>query len=1072
MNVKNLHQPCKNILYIISVFFVVLLFASRVSAQQNTVYIDPSYTGSTQNGSMQYPFKSWSSVTWTNGTTYLQKAGTTFNTGSTLIITSKNNITLGSYGTGAKPKIISSAASSAKVIDITSCYNMVVSNLEVASSTGQVTAAVIIDGAGSSNNLIEDCILRDVQWGIRIITTSPGNKILNCEVYNTQDDGIYIKDTPDIEIGYCNIHDVNLKYFVNPDQSYSAGDNIQIASTNSHDFYVHHNTLDHSSTGNKFCFIAWGNNYSGVLEHNTMIGNSSQVTSCIYLSPTTETVSVRYNTIKNGNYGIYAYVANFNVYYNSFIQNKTAICVLNNYHLRAENNVFYNNINNAISGLSGSTVVSKNNIFHLTGSGKAYSTNGSLVSNNNIFNVQFNGFINGYGSLSAWQSASGQDNNSMVANPQFVNPSGHDFKLQPNSPGINAGVNCGYNQDFFGNQVPVANISDIGYFEYGSSTGNQPPVISNQLFSVSENSTNGTVVGQVIATDPNENQTITFSILSGNSGNTFAINSTNGTITVSNSQNLDAETTPQYQLQVSAQDNLGLSSTATVTINVTSVNQSPEIDDQGFNLNENSPVGTVVGTILASDPDQSQQLTYTIVSGNTSGTFALNSNTGVLTVAKNQLLDFESNTSFTLVVKVQDNGIGTLSDQANILITINNVNEAPVVENQLFSCSSNVQNGYIVGQINAFDYDFNQALSYLIVSGNIFNIFSLNNITGTLTVTNASALASVSSPINLSVKVSDNGNPQLSSTCTVTITVTQANNNPPVINAQTFQVNENSVTGTTVGQIVASDPNPGQTLSYTILSGNNSGAFSLTSTGLLQVANSSALNYETTNVFNLVVKVSDNGNPSLSAQAQITININNVNEAPSIVAGQSFTAYSTMQNGDVVGTVLYEDEDLGQTASFAIVGGNTFDAFAINPTTGIITIATSSALKKLTNRTVSLSIKVTDNGTPVKSSTGIVNIKVVKKKELFVSDLSQAVTLTSVYPNPSSDGNFTVKSKLFEGDEVTNITVTDLNGKILISSSINFNEEHRLDLTNLPKGMYLLVLIQGEYKEVKKLVIQ
>ncbi|HLN53778.1 MAG TPA: cadherin domain-containing protein [Lentimicrobium sp.] len=1071
MNVKDLRFLYKNVACVNALLFILFLFSNQVSAQ-STVYIDPTYTGSTQNGSIQYPYNSWASISWTNGTTYLQKAGTTYNTTSTLIITSKNNITLGSYGTGIKPKIISSAASTSKVIDITSCYNMTVTNLEVASTTGQITAAVIIDGTGSSNNLIDNCILRDTQWGIRILTTSPGNKILNCEVYNTQDDGIYIKDTPDIEIAYCNVHDVNLKYFINPDQSYSAGDNIQIASTYNHNFNIHHNILDHSSTGNKFCFIAWGNNYTGTLEHNTMIGNSSQVTSCIYLSPTTGSVTVRYNTIKNGNYGIYAYVSNFNVYYNTFIQNKNAICVLNNYHMLAENNVFYNNMISSITAYSGSQVISKNNIFNITGSGKAYSTSGSLVSNYNNFNTQASGFINGHSTLSSWQSASGQDLNSMVANPQFVNPSAQDFKLQSNSPCINSGVNCGYNQDFFGNQVPVANFSDIGYFEYSSTSGNQPPVISNQTLSVPENSANSTVVGQVTASDPDPNQTITYSISGGNTGSTFAINATNGLITVANGQNLNFESTPQYLLQVAVQDNLGLSSSATVTINVTNVNENPVIEDQGFNVNENSPTGTLIGNIIASDPDQSQQLSYSIISGNTGGTFAINSSSGALTVANNQLLNFEETTQFILNVKVQDNGTGNLYDQANISVSLANVNECPVVADQTFSMNSAVQNGYVVGQINAFDPDQNQALNYLIVNGNTLNIFSLNYTTGLLTVTNASALNNVTNPVILSVKVSDNGSPQLSSNCTVTVNITQ-NNNPPVINAQNFQINENSPVGAIVGQVLASDPDQGQSLTFSIISGNNSNAFNLSSTGVLTVANPTALNYETGNMFSLVIMVADNGNPVLTAQAQINISVNNVNDAPIVVPGQSFQVLSTSPNGTIVGTVQYEDEDSGQTASFTIIGGNLFNAFAINSTTGEITVINSSSLRKLANKTVQLNIQVTDNGSPALSSSGIVEIKVIRKKTVGAEITNNTLNGSNlIYPNPSPDGNFNLRTDLEDTNDETTLIITDLNGKLINQSVVKLNGEHHIDLTNMPKGIYLLHIIQGENKELKKLVIQ
>ena len=51
------------------------------------------------------------------------------------------------------------------------------------------------------------------------------------------------------------------------------------------------------------------------------------------------------------------------------------------------------------------------------------------------------------------------------------------------------------------------------------------------------------------------------------------------------------------------------------------------------------------------------------------------------------------------------------------------------------------------------------------------------------------------------------------------------NNNPPQINAQTYIVWENSPNGQQVGIVIATDPDAGQTLTYTILSGNTNNAF-------------------------------------------------------------------------------------------------------------------------------------------------------------------------------------------------------------------------------------------------------
>ena len=95
-------------------------------------------------------------------------------------------------------------------------------------------------------------------------------------------------------------------------------------------------------------------------------------------------------------------------------------------------------------------------------------------------------------------------------------------------------------------------------------------------------------------------------------------------------------------------------------------NHPPSIQNQDFQLNENIPNGTDVGTAVASDLDAGQTLTYSLVSGNTGGAFAINDSTGMLSVANGAALKLD----FALVVKVQDNGVGELSSQAIVAINI------------------------------------------------------------------------------------------------------------------------------------------------------------------------------------------------------------------------------------------------------------------------------------------------------------------------------------------------------------------------------------------------------------------
>jgi VCBS repeat-containing protein len=126
-------------------------------------------------------------------------------------------------------------------------------------------------------------------------------------------------------------------------------------------------------------------------------------------------------------------------------------------------------------------------------------------------------------------------------------------------------------------------------------------------------------------------------------------------------------------------DNGGVdtSTSQTFTITVTPQNDPPSVSDATFNVPENSAVGTIVGTVTATDPDAGDTKTYAILSGNSSGTFAINPATGQITIANNALLDFETNPTLTLIIKVTDssNAVGT----ANITVNLTNVDDPLVM---------------------------------------------------------------------------------------------------------------------------------------------------------------------------------------------------------------------------------------------------------------------------------------------------------------------------------------------------------------------------------------------------------
>jgi VCBS repeat-containing protein len=117
-----------------------------------------------------------------------------------------------------------------------------------------------------------------------------------------------------------------------------------------------------------------------------------------------------------------------------------------------------------------------------------------------------------------------------------------------------------------------------------------------------------------------------------------------------------------------------LSGSATITVNLNDVNETPVVQAATFTVDENAAASTAVGTVAFTDPDAGQTHTFSITAGNTDGAFAIDAATGAITVANPAALDFETTTTFALTVTVTDNGTPVLSGTATITV---NVNDAP-----------------------------------------------------------------------------------------------------------------------------------------------------------------------------------------------------------------------------------------------------------------------------------------------------------------------------------------------------------------------------------------------------------
>ena len=581
------------------------------------------------------------------------------------------------------------------------------------------------------------------------------------------------------------------------------------------------------------------------------------------------------------------------------------------------------------------------------------------------------------------------------------------IKIVTNNPDAD---NLGFAQD-------VAPLSEIATLHIDVLPRALPITVAPSFtYSIPEASLNGTFVGPVVATDPdtlapNGLGVISYSILSGNSifingtnyNGIFAIDS-KGNVSVKNVTGLSNVAVLSYLQQNSftlsvlvtntVATKLGTFTTTAntvVNINLTKVDSTPPVMTPGSaTIPEHSPQGAVVGQVVAQAGQSDFNIAnYSIVSGNTNGAFAINALTGQLTVNNSAALGyyFVPNHQFVLTVKAIDNGTpNALSATSTFTITLTQVNQPLVMLDQSFTVSEatptgpvvGTTNGTIVGQIKITDPDTVTGIpniqSIVIAGGNTGGAFTVN-LQGQIVVVNPAAVVwDVNSSFSLVVTVTEAGIPAFATTATMTVSVIQQRE-APIVATQTFNVAQHSLAGTMVGTVNASDrDNFSVPLSYAITGGNSLGAFAIDSvTGIITVTDPHLVDFNTNSLFNLTITVTDAGSPAYSTSVSDTVYLLQ-GQAPALPQNVSATIPEHSPNLTPVTSINAIPNSGTAPYTYSIIGGNTNNAFAIDPNSGNITVNNSAALGFLKNPVFGLRVLAVDSESPSLGDTATVTI--------------------------------------------------------------------------------------------------
>jgi VCBS repeat-containing protein len=429
---------------------------------------------------------------------------------------------------------------------------------------------------------------------------------------------------------------------------------------------------------------------------------------------------------------------------------------------------------------------------------------------------------------------------------------------------------------------------------------NDAPVALNDVYSTSEDTTLTVPALGILANDSDVDGDVLSAVLvSDVAHGSLSLNSS-GAFTYTPSLNYTGVDTFTYR----ASDGSLNSGMATVTINVTPLNDAPVALNDAYTINEDTALMVTLPGILANDSDvDGDALTAALVANVTRGT-----------------LVFNPNGSFTYMPNTNYHGVDTFtyratdgvltSAVATVTITINPTNDAPAAIDDAYITLEDTALTILPHGILTNDVDVDgDVLTALLVSTTTHGTLSLSN-NGAFIYTPSLNYTGVDT---FTYRATDSA--LTSGVATVTITVLPVNDAPVAVN-DNYSVNEDTTLTISIPGVLGNDNDvDGNSLTAVLVNGVTHGMLSLSNNGAFIYTPS--LNY--TGVDTFTYRATDS--TLTSGVATVTITVLPVNDAP-VAVNDSYSVNEDTPLLISIPGVLGNDSDVdGNSLTAVLVSG-------------------------------------------------------------------------------------------------------------------------------------------------------
>ncbi|XP_008557612.1 protocadherin-like wing polarity protein stan [Microplitis demolitor] len=539
---------------------------------------------------------------------------------------------------------------------------------------------------------------------------------------------------------------------------------------------------------------------------------------------------------------------------------------------------------------------------------------------------------------------------------------------------------------------------------------NRSPFFEHGLYTaaVEEEKEPGELVTVVRARDP-EGGTVHYSmqsLLDARSSALFLLDSISGKVTTR--AKLDRESVELHYFKVLAVDDSFPPRTGTTTlqVNVLDANDhapSFEWPEYEAPIRESVPLGSTVIAVKATDKDSGRnaEVEYAIVSTTGGGmtsvtedcaTFRIDPKSGVVTTRMS--LDREKTEVYTVLISASDlaNTVSARKTATTTLIVrvLDDNDNYPQFSERSYSTTVAEDMDYttnpVIAGIRATDADSgaNAAIRYNIIGGNTQNTFSIDSLSGDVTLVKPLDYETMDL-YRIVVRAQDGGVPARSNTTQLLVHVEDVNDNAPRFFTSLLQetVSEGVPIGHSVIRVQAYDGDKGLNalIKYSIGARDFNGA----STENFPIAvnaesgwihTTKQLDREVCSRYQFTVIAVDSGEPPKSGSATVVLTVTDINDNDPKFEPKNYEAVVSEDDppGTSVALVTATDPDEDAKIHYDITAGNTRARFSITSQNGGGLITVAQPLDYKQEKRFVLTVTASDSGGRMDTALVYINV--------------------------------------------------------------------------------------------------